>query len=39
MIVGIYKMYMKQKNYKGLVIYFTRYVPNKLMKILRWHYD
>ena len=28
-----------QKSYKNLVIYFTRYVHNKSIKILRLHYD
>ena len=28
-----------EKNYKDLVIYFTRYVHNKSIKILRLYYD
>ena len=27
-----------KRNYKGLTIYFTRYVPNKSIKILSLHY-
>ena len=27
-----------QKNYKGLTIHFTRYVPSKSIKILSLHY-
>ena len=28
-----------EKNYKDLVIYFTRYAHNKSIKILILHYD
>ena len=32
-------IYINEKNYKDLVIRFTKYVHNKSIKILRMHYN
>ena len=31
-------IFIEEKNYKNLVIYFNRYVPSNLIKMLNLHY-